>query len=187
MLYQPDRIFQELSTIQARTADELLPPPVFPTFDLSIPVGQLPPSLPFTDPVIPDMHPTPYLFALHRLSHDRANTLLAVRLFHAHQTAVARRMYEAEVERIEDEYEGATKGVVERLLEGVEERRRRLVEEKDGEGVSLGKLSALAAGPVELSERGRGRGWRAVGVGYPPFLKTALAYNLVHVLTIRLF
>lgn len=85
------------------------------------------------------MHPTPYLFALHRLSHERANTLLAVRLFHAHQTAVARRMYDAEVERIEDEYEGATKGVVERLLEGVEERRRRLVEEKDGEGVSLGE------------------------------------------------
>ncbi len=123
---------------------------MFPTFDLSIPVGQLPPSLPFTDPVIPDMHPTPYLFALHRLSHERANTLLAIRLFHAHQAAVARRMYEAEVERIEDEYEGATKGVVERLLEGVEERRRRLVEEKDGEGVSLGEWAHT--GWVDFSE-----------------------------------
>lgn len=132
-------MFHDLSEQYARTADELLPPPVFPTFDLSIPVGELPPSLPFTDPVIPDMHPTPYLFSLHRLSHERSNKLLEVRLFHQHQQAVARRMHEAEVERIEDEYEGATKGVVERLLEGVEERRRRLVEEKEGEGISLGE------------------------------------------------
>ncbi|KAI5480023.1 Sds3-like family protein [Pseudohyphozyma bogoriensis] len=137
-LERRDRVFHDLSEIFARTADELLPPPVFPTFDLSIPVGQLPPSLPFTDPVIPDMHPTPYLFSLHRLSLQRANHHLAVRLHNAHQLAVARRLYEAEVERIEDEYEGATKGVVERLLESVEERRKRLTEEKEGEGVTLG-------------------------------------------------
>ncbi|ORY75001.1 hypothetical protein BCR35DRAFT_353699 [Leucosporidium creatinivorum] len=135
-----DRVFHDLSEIFARTADELLPPPVFPTFDLSIPVGQLPPSLPFTDPVIPDMHPTPYLFSLHRLSLQRANNLLAIRLFHMHQVAVARRLCEAERERVEEEYENAAKGVVERLLEGVEERRRRLTEEKEGDGVSLDSL-----------------------------------------------
>jgi len=60
-------------------------------------------------------------------------------LFHTHQVASARRLYDAEVERIEDEYEGATKGVVERLLEGVEERRRKLIEEKEGEGVAIGE------------------------------------------------
>ncbi|KAL8276152.1 hypothetical protein RQP46_011446 [Phenoliferia psychrophenolica] len=136
-LERRDRVFVDLSEIFARTADELLPPPVFPTFDLKIPVGQLAPSLPFTDPLIPDMHPTPYLFGLHRLSHQRENNLLAIRLFHAHQVSVARKLYDAEVERIEDEYEGATKGVVERLLEGVEDRRRRLTDEKEGEGVSL--------------------------------------------------
>lgn len=134
------RVFHDLSEIFARTADELLPPPVFPTFDLSIPVGQLPPSLPFTDPVIPDMHPTPYLFSLHRLSLQRSNNLLAIRLFHMHQVAVARRLCEAERERVEEEYENAAKGVVERLLEGVEERRRRLTEEKEGDGVSLGEF-----------------------------------------------
>ncbi|GAA5856276.1 hypothetical protein JCM8547_000848 [Rhodosporidiobolus lusitaniae] len=132
-----DRVFHDLSEIFARTADELLPPPVFPTSDLSIPVGQLPPSLPFTDPVIPDMHPIPYLFSLHRLSMERANQQVSVRLFHQHQIAAARRLYEAEVERIEDEYEAATKSVVEKLLEGVEERRRRLAEEKEGEGVTI--------------------------------------------------
>lgn len=52
---------------------------------------------------------------------------------------IAKSLYNAEVERIEEEYEGAAKGVVERLLEGVEERRKRLMEEKEGEGVSLGK------------------------------------------------
>lgn len=134
----PPSVFHDLSEIFARTADELLPPPVFPTYDLSIPVGQLPPSLPFTDPVIPDMHPTPYLFALHRLSLARANQLLGVRLFHDHQLAVAKRLYAAEVEKIQEEYEGAAKGVSERMVEGVEERRKRLSEEKEGDGVTLG-------------------------------------------------
>lgn len=55
-----------------------------------------------------------------------------------HQCQVARKLYDAEVERVEDEYEAASKSVVERLLEGVEDRRRRLTEEKDGEGTSLG-------------------------------------------------
>ncbi|GAA5922349.1 hypothetical protein JCM1841_003078 [Sporobolomyces salmonicolor] len=132
-----DRVFHELSQIFARTADELLPPPVFPISDPSVPVSQLPPSVACTDPLFPDMFPTPFLFSLHRLSLERANQQLAIRLFHAHQVATARRLYEAEVERIEDEYEAATKGVVERLLEGVEERRRKLMEEKEGEGVTL--------------------------------------------------
>lgn len=142
-LYPLYRIFHDLSEIYARTADELLPPPVFPTSDLSIPVGELPPSLPFTDPVIPDMHPVPYLFSLHRLSMERAHEQLALRLFHAHQLASAKRLYDAEVDRIEDEYEAATKGVVERLYDGVEERKKRLLEEKEGEGVTIGQsLSA---------------------------------------------
>ncbi|GAA5907937.1 hypothetical protein JCM8208_004002 [Rhodotorula glutinis] len=163
-----DRIFHDLSEIYARTADELLPPPVFPTSDLSIPVGQLPPSLPFTDPVIPDMHPIPYLFSLHRLSLERANEQVAIRLFHQHQVASARRLYDAEVERIEDEYEAATKGVVEKLFEGVEERRKRLLEEKDGEGVTIdtflesqrthGTRRMRGNGRVGASSRGGGGG-----------------------------
>ncbi|BGO99183.1 hypothetical protein NBRC10513v2_000288 [Rhodotorula toruloides] len=152
-----DRIFHDLSEIYARTADELLPPPVFPTSDLSIPVGQLPPSLPFTDPVIPDMHPIPYLFSLHRLSMERANEQLAIRLFHSHQVAAARRLYEAEVERIEDEYEAAMKGVVERLMEGVEERRRRLMEEKEGEGVTIDTFLETQRTHGTRRMRGNGR------------------------------
>ncbi|KAG0661857.1 hypothetical protein C6P46_003748 [Rhodotorula mucilaginosa] len=153
-----DRIFHDLSEIYARTADELLPPPVFPTSDLSIPVGQLPPSLPFTDPVIPDMHPIPYLFSLHRLSMERAHQQLAIRLFHAHQLASAKRLYDAEVERIEDEYEAATKGVVERLVDGVEERRKRLLEEKEGEGVTIDTFLETQRTHGTRRMRGNGRG-----------------------------
>ncbi|KAK4700652.1 hypothetical protein P7C70_g5591, partial [Phenoliferia sp. Uapishka_3] len=137
-LERRDRVFHDLSGIFARTADDLLPPPPIPPIDMfEEEVDQLTPSLPFTDSRAPFVHPTPYLFGLHRLSHQRENSLLAIRLFHAHQVSVARKLYEAEVERVEEEYEGATKGVVERLLEGVEDRRRRLTDEKEGEGVSL--------------------------------------------------
>ncbi|GAA6023696.1 hypothetical protein JCM11491_005276 [Sporobolomyces phaffii] len=136
-----DRVYHELSQIYARTADELLPPPVFPvpaSDPAAVPVSaDLAPSVACTDPVFPDLFPTPFLFSLHQLSMERANRQLEIRLFHTHQVASARRLYDAEVERIEDEYEGATKGVVERLLEGVEDRRRKLMEEKEGEGVSL--------------------------------------------------
>ena len=90
------------------------------------------------------MHPIPYLFSLHRLSMERAHQQLAIRLFHAHQLASAKRLYDAEVERIEDEYEAATKGVVERLVDGVEERRKRLLEEKEGEGVTIGAFTQVA-------------------------------------------
>ncbi|BGP52693.1 hypothetical protein JCM8202v2_000249 [Rhodotorula sphaerocarpa] len=159
-----DRIFHDLSEIYARTADELLPPPVFPTSDLSIPVGELPPSLPFTDPVIPDMHPVPYLFSLHRLSMERAHEQLALRLFHAHQLASAKRLYDAEVDRIEDEYEAATKGVVERLCDGVEERKKRLLEEKEGEGVTIDTF--LETQRTHGTRRMRGNG-RAGGSSRP--------------------
>ncbi|GAA5957448.1 hypothetical protein JCM3765_001143 [Sporobolomyces pararoseus] len=137
-----DRVYHELSQIYSRTSQELLPPPIFPVASSSSPLEttQLPPpssSVSLTDPLYPDLFPTSFLFSLHQESMKRSNRQLEIRLFHTHQVASARRLYEAEVERIEDEFEGATKGVVERLLEGVEERRRKLMEEKEGEGVSL--------------------------------------------------
>ncbi|GAA5972638.1 hypothetical protein JCM11641_002949 [Rhodosporidiobolus odoratus] len=160
-----DRVFHDLSEIFARTADELLPPPVFPTSDLTTPVSQLPPSLPFTDPVIPDMHPIPYLFSLHHLSMERSNQQVAIRLFQQHQVAAARRLYEAEVERIEDEYEAATKAVVERLFEGVEERKRRLAEEKEGEGVTIDTFLEATKQHGTRRKGGKGGGSSAAGGG----------------------
>lgn len=128
-----DRIYMELSDIFNRTVDELLPPPVFPTFDLDVPVGQLPASLPFTDPIIPDMHPTAFLFSLHRLSLQRENELLKSRLLREHQRTVAKKLYEAEVLKIEEEYELAKRSVQESLVDVVEEKRRMLWAEKEAE------------------------------------------------------
>ena len=55
---------------------------------------------------------------------------------HAIQTA-----YEEERERVEEEWRKGRDRVRERLLEGIEERRRRAREEKEGEGAVNGTLS----------------------------------------------
>lgn len=46
--------------------------------------------------------------------------------------------YELETERVQDEYERGRVRIRERMLEGIEERRRRAREEKDGEGTGGG-------------------------------------------------
>jgi hypothetical protein len=48
-------------------------------------------------------------------------------------------MYDLERERVEDEYKRGRDRVRERMLEGIEEKRRRAREEKDGEGTVGGK------------------------------------------------
>jgi hypothetical protein len=54
---------------------------------------------------------------------------------------VIKNAYEEEVERVEEEWRVGREKVKERLLEGIEERRRRAREEKDGEGITgTGKL-----------------------------------------------
>jgi len=55
---------------------------------------------------------------------------------HAIQTA-----YEEERERVEEEWRKGRDRVRERLLEGIEERRRRAREEKEGEGAVNGTLT----------------------------------------------
>ena len=46
--------------------------------------------------------------------------------------------YEEERERVEDEWKKGREKIKERLLEGIEERRRRAREEKEGEGAAGG-------------------------------------------------
>lgn len=52
--------------------------------------------------------------------------------------------YEEEKMRIEDEYLAGRARVKERLLEGLEERRKKAREEKEGEGTSGGVCSSLS-------------------------------------------
>lgn len=79
------------------------------------------------------MYPRPYLFALHRLSHQRSNQLLAGRMFHDHQKVVANKIYDIEISKIEEEYELAMQGVKTKLIEALIEKKRKLVEEKASE------------------------------------------------------
>lgn len=121
------------------------PPPPLPHK-----INDGPPSVAFADPLVPPVFHLPYLFELHQLSLGRSNEVVAIKLLHEHQRSVARKLYEAEVERIEDEYESATKGVVDRLLDSVEERRRRLHEEKDSDGINLGAYLRVSCRHSEL-------------------------------------
>lgn len=87
-------------------------------------------------------HPThpDYLFRLHELSIQRDIELSHIKQEADYRRTVAQRLYDQEVERIEDEYELAKRGVKEKLLEACEERIKKLREEKDGVELNLGRL-----------------------------------------------
>lgn len=128
------RIFRELSQVHARIADELLPPPVFPSTPFVESLASLPSSIPFSNPIIPgEIFPRPYLFGLHELSFKRSKELLSNRMFHDHQQLIAKTLYEGEVKKVEEEYEMATKGVQLKLMEAILEKKKRLMEEKSSE------------------------------------------------------
>lgn len=75
--------------------------------------------------------------ALHRLTLERDAQLRQSALLHAHQVDSARMAYEQEKNKVEDEARNSKKLVREKLLAAVEDRRRRLREDKEGgEGMS---------------------------------------------------
>ena len=78
---------------------------------------------------------------LYPISLERAAILaqLASEEENAHEGV--RIAWEEERDRVEDEYRKGRDRVRERLLEGIEERRRRAREEKDGEGITGASLS----------------------------------------------
>lgn len=82
-----------------------------------------------------------FLLRLYPISLERAAILaqLASEEENAHEGV--RIAWEEERDRVEDEYRKGRDRVRERLLEGIEERRRRAREEKDGEGITGASLS----------------------------------------------
>ena len=74
-----------------------------------------------------------YMLRLYPLSHERSARLaqLASEEKYAHEAVNT--AYEEESNRVEEEWRKGRDRVRERLLEGIEERRRRAREEKDGE------------------------------------------------------
>lgn len=77
-----------------------------------------------------------YMLRLYPVTLERSALLaqLAAEEDHAHEAV--RIAYEEERDRVEEEWRRGRDRVRERMLEGIEERRRRAREEKDGEGIT---------------------------------------------------
>lgn len=86
-----------------------------------------------------------YLLALHRLTLERDAQLRQSALLHAHQVESARTAYEQDRSKVEEEARSAKRAVRERLLAAVEERRKRLREDKEGGEGMTGELVECSA------------------------------------------
>lgn len=80
------------------------------------------------------------MLRLYPLSLERSALLAQLASEESYACETVRIAYEEERDRVEEEWRKGRDKVRERLLEGIEERRRRAREEKDGEGIS-GELS----------------------------------------------
>ncbi|KIK81525.1 hypothetical protein PAXRUDRAFT_832783 [Paxillus rubicundulus Ve08.2h10] len=85
----------------------------------------------------PETHPL-YNVRMYPLSLERSAILAQVAYEEKHNLAAIETAYKEERERVEDEWRRGRVRVRERLLEGIEERRRRAREEKEGEGALNG-------------------------------------------------
>lgn len=120
--------------------------------------------------VNPPTH-VPFLLALHRESLKRDNDLLAARVYHDALLAAARSAYEAEVRNVEEEFAAAKAQAREKLLDALEERRKKLKDEKDLVDFSE---EATAGGQRTRATKGlRNRGMAAV-LGGTPGARTAI-------------
>jgi hypothetical protein len=75
-----------------------------------------------------------YTLRLYPLSIERSALLAQLAVEERNSLESAESAYELERERVEEEWKRGRDRIRERLLEGIEERRRRARDEKDGEG-----------------------------------------------------
>ncbi|OCH96341.1 hypothetical protein OBBRIDRAFT_787423 [Obba rivulosa] len=75
-----------------------------------------------------------YNLRLYPLSLERSALLASIAMQERHGLDCVQTAYEEERERVEEEWKRGRERIRERLLEGIEERRRRAREEKEGEG-----------------------------------------------------
>lgn len=83
-----------------------------------------------------------YTLRLLPLTYERGALLAQAECEERHGIECAQTAYDEERERVEEEWRKGRERVRERLLEGIEERRRRAREEKEGEGTSGGTYHA---------------------------------------------
>ena len=81
-----------------------------------------------------------YSLRLYPLSLERSALLAQLEVEERNSLESAAAAYELERERVEEEWKRGRDRIRERLLEGIEERRRRARDEKDGEGTVSGTL-----------------------------------------------
>jgi hypothetical protein len=86
----------------------------------------------------PETHPV-FKIRLMPLSLERSAILAALEMEERHSLDAATTEFDEESERVEEEFKRGRDKVRERLLEGIEERRKRAREEKEGEGTVGGK------------------------------------------------
>jgi len=97
-----------------------------------------------------------YLLSLYSLTLERDALLSQISFHHEYRLDSSRKLFELERAKLEDDYRKAREGVKQMLLDKVEERRKRLREEKDG-GDILGEFIVLLV-PVfgrRMGEEGR--------------------------------
>ena len=79
-----------------------------------------------------------YNLRLYPLTLERSALLVSAALQERSGHEVVQTAYQEELEKVEEEWRRGRERIRERLLEGIEERRRRAREEKDGEGTVAG-------------------------------------------------
>ena len=84
-----------------------------------------------------------YTLRLYPLSLERSALLAQLAVEERNSLESAEAAYELERERVEEEWKRGRDRIRERLLEGIEERRRRARDEKDGEGTVSGALGVF--------------------------------------------
>ena len=80
-----------------------------------------------------------YNLRLLPLTTERSATLAQLEMEERYAIDCAQTAYDEERERVEEEWKRGRERVRERLIEGIEDRRRRAREEKEGEGTTGGK------------------------------------------------
>ncbi|KAF9820873.1 hypothetical protein IEO21_01100 [Rhodonia placenta] len=120
-----------------------------------------------------------YHLRLYPLSLERSALLAALVHQEGHSLDLVQTAYEEEREEVEEEWRKGRERVRERLLESIEERRRRAREEKDGEGAVTdagldsqsrahntrklrNKLAGTSPPPTPLSSAGPGQGTNGI-------------------------
>ena len=84
-----------------------------------------------------------YNLRLYPISLERGALLSSIELQERHTLQTTQTAYEEESRKVENEWTRSRDSIRERMLNGIEERRRRAREEKDGEGTVMGKLSLV--------------------------------------------